>query len=401
MRPLLLLKRFLKRTKTTQPVVIFDIGSASIGGAVVFFDKEVPHISYCTRIQLPFQEKADEKRLLPQVEEVLAQVADEVQKNGLQPKDGQSIVPQEIVCIFSSLWSNTQATSASFEHKKSFVVTDRIMDNLLAQIHKSNKEEKKGTVKIIEEIIINSVLNGYPTHSPLGKKAQHINVTFLESTITEALYSKIHDVINKVFSPDIPLLLRSFTLASFSVTRDMFEDIRDFLLVDVTGEVTEISVVHDSTLEDTLSFPYGRNTIVRDIAKKTKSVPEDVLARIKIAFTNDKSVSGSSIEDVIFEEEKQWADMFGRACGELSSETKPLPQRVFLISDHNYEDWFRKMIERVDFSQFTATREAFQVEMLIGEKMERTCTFNNKVIPDSFIVVDSLFYGREHLSRGL
>ena len=388
-------KNLFKHTNVIRPVVIFDIGSASIGGAVVFFDKEIPNITYCKRIQLPFQKEADERHFLSQIEEILTQIVDDIQKNGLQSKDGKFIVPQEIVCILSSLWSNTRTVHASFEHKERFIVTDNIMDDLLSQIHEKNKEERKDTTVIIEEIVISSLLNGYPTQLPLGKETQRINVTFLESTITKELHNKINDVIHKVFNHDIPLLFRSFTLVAFSVTRDMFEDIKDFFLIDVTGEITELAVIKNSILGDVLSFPYGRNTIVRDIAKKTNSIPEDILARIKIAFSSDSS----DMKETIFEEEKQWTEMFGKACGELSSEINPLPQNVFLIANTDYEDWFRKMIERVDFSQFTATREAFNVNFLIGKNIDDVCTLNDEVVQDSFLIMDSLFYNREYLYR--
>lgn len=388
-------KGFLKQIHNTRPVVIFDIGSASIGGAVVYFGKEVPKISYCTRIQLPFQEKADKKHLLPQIEEILSQVAGDIQKNGLKAVRGKSVVPQEIVCILSSLWSSTRTTNASFENKERFVVTDEVMDNLLAQIHKKNKEEKEEGVVTIEEIVVNSFLNGYPTQLPLGKKAQHINVSFLESTVTKELDTKIHDTIHKIFSSDIPVLLRSFTLVAFSVTRDMFEYMRDSMLIDVTGEITEIVVVRDSKLDETFSFPYGKNTIVRDIAEKTGSIPEDVLARLRISL----SKAESEIKEEVSEEEKKWVEMFGGACEELSSETSPLPQDVFLITDTSYEKWFRSLIERVDFSQFTATRQEFHVNHFIEKKIEGGCMIDKGVVSDNFLVIESIFYNREYLSR--
>jgi len=390
-----LFTRPFKWARRNHPVVIFDIGSASIGGAVVYFNKEVPQITYTTRVRLPFQEEADGRHLLPHIEEILSQVARSIQKDGLQPKGKVTTVPREVVCIFSSLWSNTQTTGASFQHKERFEVTDTILDNLLAQVHEKNKEGKTSDSVTIEEIIINSLLNGYPTQYPVGKEVQSIYVTLLESSITKELHTKIQDILYTVFNPDIPLLLRSFTLAAFSVTRDTFEDIKDFLLVDVTGEITGLAVVRDSTLGDTLSFPYGRNSIVRDIARRTKSVPEDVLARIKIAGSSNES----TIKRNSAEEDSHWIEMFGKACEELSSENNPLPQTVFLVVDSDFSKWFSDMIEKVDFSQFTATREAFQVILLIGKQASGTYTLDSGVSHDSFLIIDSLFYNREYLAR--
>jgi len=401
------MKRFLTFKKKIQPVIVFDIGSASIGAAVVFFEKEVPHIAYCTRVNLPFLKVAKKKHLLSQIEEILTQIAHDIQKNGLQIEGEQAVVPRKIVCIFSPLWSNTQTTCASFEAKKRFRVTDQIMDNLLAQIHKESKENNKkkgGSMEVIEEIVISTLLNGYPTDSPLGKETQSIEVTYFESVITKTLHEKISSTIHKTFSPDIPLLFRSLTLVSFTVVRDLFEDIKDFLLIDVTGEITELAVVRNSILEDTISFPYGRNTLVRNIAKKTRSIPEDVLSRVTLALfytdaqTGTDSENTSEIKELLSKEEKLWTEMFGKACDEISSEVHLLPQDVFLIADGEYTHWFSRMIERVDFSQFTPTREAFLVHTLTGEHLEDVCTHSDGVTRDNFLIIGSLLHHRKYLS---
>ena len=388
-----IMKQFFKRSNRTEPVVIFDVGSASIGGAVVLFNNEVPEMVFCTRKQIPFQEVADVSRLMPLIEEVLAQVVEEVQK-GMQTDKLES-TPKEIVCVLSSLWSNTQTTDASFENEKEFEVTDSIMNNLLAHIHKENKEQKGDAKEIIEEKVISSLLNGYPTMEPLGKRTNRISITFLEGVVDKDVHEKITNVINKVFSPDIPLLFRSFTLASFSVARDMFEKERDFLLLDVTGELTEMAVIRHSTIAKTLSFPYGRNTIIRNVATKNNSIPEDASSRIKLALLSEDTTT----REILLEEEKKWIEMFGKACADLSSGMNPLPQSVFLVADSNHESWFRGMIERVDFSQFTTTKEAFEVTPLIDKQMEGACILGDKVVRDDFLIVDSLFYNREYLSR--
>ncbi len=387
------LNSFLRNKESKNSVIIFDIESASIGGAVVSFDKKVPHISYSTRTQLPFQEVADEKRLLTQIEEVLTSVASDLQKNGLLTKDGKSIAVKEIVCVLSSLWSNTQTTNVSFENKEKFKVTNRIMDDLLAKIHASDKKIARKSTVTIEKKVINSLLNGYPTEAPLGKEVTRINITFLESTVSNALHAKMSEIMHSTFNPDIPLVFRSFTLVAFSVTRDLFNTTKNFMLIDVTGEITEIAVVRNSILEDMLSFPYGKNTIVRDVAKKTKSIPEDILTRIKIMSSGNEL----EVKEEFFEAEKKWTEMFGRACDELSSEINPLPRDVFLVVDNNYKNWFRSMIERVDFSQFTVTKEMFHVDSLTENQKDGTYTLGKDVVPDNFLIVNSLFYNREYL----
>jgi len=386
--------RFFTRNKIIQPIIIFDIGSASIGGAVVFFGGEMPKISYSTRIQLPFQEEVDRGRLLPQIEEILEKVSSDVQKNGLHTGTGKSIKPHNIVCVLSSLWSNTQTTSASFENKEVFEVNDSIMDSLLEQIHKSKDTKKDGDVTI-EEIVINSQLNGYSTRFPLKKEAKRIDITLLESSVAKEIYEKINNIIDKTFSPDISVVFRSSTLVAFSVARDIYEDMRDFIIVDVTGEITELAVVHNSILGDTISFPYGRNSLIRDIAKSTESVPEDILARVKILFS---SIEVELEKNPFEKEEKKWIEMFSKACFEISSDINPLPKNIFLIVDSSYEKWFHFMIKKTNFNGVPIVQEDYKINPIMKDKVSDLYESSSMSMRDNFIVVDALFYNREYLS---
>lgn len=389
--------RVFSRRNDLQPVVIFDIGSASVGGAVVIA-KESPHVEYSIREHIQLKEVADEGRFLSPMSETLARVARDIQQTGLVAENKQTL-PREIVVVLGSPWHNTRTIAASFEHQENFKVTERVMDNLFAQIRdKKNKDGNDGAPErvSIEEMIIHSSLNGYTTNSPLGKTARRINVTFLESTVSKEMHEKISSTIHQVFSSDIPLVFRSFTLVSFSVARDAFPEKKSFLLLDVTGEISEISVIHDSILGDTLSFPYGRHTIIRNIAAGLGSLPEETLSRIKIHFSG----GGNGLESHMSEEEQKWTEMFGKACAELSLGAVPLPQTVFVVVDAVFEKWFQKMIERLDFSQFTTTRESFQAIPLVGTRIGEMCTMKEGVECDSFLATEALFYNREYRSHG-
>ncbi len=381
--------RILHYKRGNRPVVILDIGSSSVAAAVVSFSDNVPHIECCVRKYVPFQDQVDENRFAPLLGEVLESVIQTIHKEGLCVSD-TFLVPREIVCVLSSPWHDTETLTASFEQQKPFRVTEKVMDNLIAQIE-SQRGSTEGST-IIEDKIIHSALNGYTTQSPLGKTASRISVTFLRSTATTAIHNKVTEVVEKSFGGDIPIEFRSFTLASFSVVRDLFGDVKDCMLVDVTGEVTGMYVVRESVLGDTLSFPYGQNTIIRHITQKRGGVPEDTHSQIKLYFSNKEG----PMSDYLIEEEKQWVEMFGKSCGELATESEPLPERVFLVTSAEFEKWFTEMIGRVDFSQFTATRDVFKVEPLMSAKVSDLCKYKEGVPRDSFISTAALFYNKEY-----
>lgn len=375
--------KLLSRRAETKPTLIFDIGSASIGAAVVTYKNGVPHMEHCIRRQMPFREHPGEAHFTVHLTELLSALAKDVLQEAFVKKTAGS--PSKIVCVLSSPWTTTETTTASFTHKERFTVNERTMDNLLLQV-KDRKRPPKEDEVVIEEAVISSLLNGYPTQAPLGKTAQSITVTVLESSMSQNLHERITDALAGVFGMDIPLIVRSSTLVSFSVARDIFDEARDFLLVDVTSEVTEIAVVRNSTLKDTLSFPYGRNILIRALAEKTGSIPEDAFSRLKLHF---KEPQGALIP-LVQEEESRWKKYFGSACAELAA-SSPLPYQVILVASPEFEEWFTSLLERVDFGQFTSTNDTFRVTPLIRKDIELGCTVGDGVLRDPFLIIGALF----------
>lgn len=387
-------QRLIAQKGKSQPIVIFDIGSASIGGAVVSFKENTPYVAYSIRKQIPFNSAVDEEHFIPAMSEILSGVAKDIRQSGLSQKNGEFMVPHEIVCVLAAPWHTTQTLTASFEHKENFLVTDTVMDNLLAQIRERRRSNglEEGGAAPIEEIVIDSTLNGYSTRSPLGKTARRISATFLESSMSKELNTKIRNAIFEVFSSDIPVTFRSFTLASFSVMRDMFTETEDFLLLDVTGEISGMSVVRSAVIGDTLSFPYGLGTLIRNISQRTGSIPEETRSRIKLSFTNDDIATQEEVRT----EGERWATLFGKACEELFTPESPLPGTVFLVTNPEFGKWFKENIERVDFSQFTVTREPFYTQLVLEEHVDDMCVIEKGASCDTFLAVDALFCAREH-----
>jgi len=59
-------------------------------------------------------------------------------------------------------------------------------------------------------------------------------------------------------------------LSSFTVVRDMHIQKENFLLLDIGGEVTNISMVKKNILRESISFPLGCNFLPRGVASNLK-----------------------------------------------------------------------------------------------------------------------------------
>jgi AMP phosphorylase len=118
---------FSKPQKKEKIVAIFDIGSGSIGGAIVRIpntNKSIPTIIKSVRTEIAYHDELDFNLFLKDMLVALKTTA-----NGLY--DAKLGAPDEIVCILASPWylSETRIVKMSRDH--SFVFTNNLADEML------------------------------------------------------------------------------------------------------------------------------------------------------------------------------------------------------------------------------------------------------------------------------
>ena len=135
----------------------------------------------------------------------------------------------------------------------------------------------------MEKNIIQTLLNGYNVNKPYGKETNRIDITLFMSMISDEIRRKVRDIIEKIFNTD-NILYNSFALASFSVTRDVFSAEKDFLLMDISGEVSDIMLIRDDVIVKTSTFPLGSNFLIRKTAEALNIIPEEAHSLIRLFF---------------------------------------------------------------------------------------------------------------------
>jgi cell division ATPase FtsA len=98
-------------------------------------------------------------------------------------------------------------------------------------------------------------LNGYETPKPLNQKAKELTMAIFVSVSGEQVLKKIENTIAKHFYFR-QIKFSSFAMASFAVVRDMHAQ-ENFLLINVGGEVTDISMVKKNTLQESIFCARG------------------------------------------------------------------------------------------------------------------------------------------------
>jgi hypothetical protein len=228
---------------------------------------------------------------------------------------------------------------------------------------------------------------------PLGKVANDVELRLFSSMSQSDILDGIEEFVSKHFYLE-DFEFNSFTLASFSAVRDMYDRVSDFLLIDVTGEVTDLSVVKSRNVVETMSFPLGKNSLTRTISEKMSISPEE--ARSLLNLFNIQKLDGKKLEKMssIMQELKQdWSENFQKAIGSLSNSFS-VPKTIFFTADTDVSMWYGEVIKSEEMIQTSMTESPFIVSFINYSSLESYVSFMSKSEKDTFIAVEAIFFNR-------
>lgn len=112
--------------------------------------------------------------------------------------------------------------------------------------------------------------------------------------------------------------------------RDINPTINDYLFLDISGEITEIAIIKNGVLFDSISFPFGKNSIVRKLSEDLGTNKEEAISRASLYKSNDSiKIANSKISKIIENLMKEWHKLFDISIKQLLSNIA-LPQGIFL-----------------------------------------------------------------------
>jgi cell division ATPase FtsA len=273
---------FLKKNKESYSLVI-NIGSGSVSGAVVKFTEAPGEIltSYNKEI-IPFQEEISVPKHLELMKSSLDLLVKSIQKTNTSKID-------RIFYIFSSPWSISQTKIIKIKEIKTVKITDNYLNKIISEHEKKFQAEVANSGKIIEKKIIQIKINGYVVDDFIGKNTKDLEIAVLFTVVPEDILLTIENVVSKVFHIN-NIWCHSLSLASSSVIRNLFPQKEDFIHIDVSEEVTDISIIENNILLNSASIPFGRNDFIRELSKTLGVSAElaDSQIRMHCAKHNDE-----------------------------------------------------------------------------------------------------------------
>ncbi|MFH1608485.1 MAG: hypothetical protein ABH951_00495 [Patescibacteria group bacterium] len=385
---------FKKIKSPNNLVLVFDVGSSSVGAAFFRTQKSgVPRIIYSIREPILLEKNIDPERFLESSLKSFELIVKKVASKGIG-------VPAKVFCVLSSPWYASQTRIIKLEKDESFVFDTKLADSLIDKEVKAFKDEhfsnfigEEDKIRIIELKNMKISLNGYTISSPLNQKVKSVEMMVFFSMSPENVLLKLERIIDAHYHGK-EVKFSSFSIASFTVARDTFVLQDNFLLVDIGGEITDISMIKKDIICSSISFPLGRNFMIREVALALKCSLSEAKSFISL-FKDGHAIESleKKLEPIIDDIKTKWLKGFQESLVSVSNDIS-IPASIFITVDQDLADFFSKIIKTEQFSQYTLTEAKFRTIFLGTEALHGIAIVDKNMAHDAFLIIESIYINR-------
>lgn len=382
-------------------VILIDIGNGTItGGLSVYNKNSKPTFYFCVKKYFSTTDKLEIKKFENETISLLDEVINQIIRQGFSNKyfKSKSKKIKNVLVSFSSPWFLSKSKNIELSNDKEFVITKAFLDDILNKevLNIENELERDGGeqgLEVIEKSIINSKINGYVLDNSIGKNTKSFNASLYISVIGKEFVHKVVENIHKhTHISSEKIIIHTFPLILFTVIRDLFSRESNFLLMDVTGEVTDITLIKDDIIEKSASMPSGRNFIIRQIARTLSVSNEIAESTLQLYITgklNDEL--NSKVNDILAGVEREWSIYLENALLEIAPDMA-LPNSVFITADGDVSHIYTNFLTVQKLDSTGSFRKNIKVSQIDLEKLKDFYENFSGTNLDEFIVILSLFY---------
>jgi hypothetical protein len=383
------LKGLFSGSKKARHVLVVDVGSGSIGAALVRLSEgEVPSILSTAREVIPFQEKLNVQRFVSLMQESLVTATDHVFDAH------KEVVPAAVVFALASPWNTSQTRLVHLDQPEEFLVTEKGLQQIIEKeggLFTSAPFDSNGPKELMKNVLIESramqiKLNGYEVATPVGRRARELDIALYLSVMPERIKDSFSTTVLKRW-PHVELRFHSFMHAAFNAVRDTFAESASFIVVDVAGEVTDVALVRDNVLLESLSFPLGYHAITRMTMRELGLQSAAAASEVALYLEGKSDSARTAVMDQVFAKViREWKLLFVGALTQLS-EQYPIPHVIYHFVDEEYVIHYGDAMRESGSRVFGEDQGDFTVHSLDEEFLLRFMKLEEGQRADIFLCV--------------
>lgn len=327
----------------SESVLLVDISTRMIVGAYVHYSEgELPALVYTDRLPIePHEGEAEEAAML----RTLKALGEMMIRQGapvLQRITGSGTVHMILVSV-DAPWQDTSVRTEEFEEEEPFVFTQSLVTKRLEAAHAASEGKL-----LADESIVGTILNGYETENPYGKKAHRASVIVLTSLIEHRVAASIIATLERLYHNKNIFPIAGSSLR-YQALRAVFPHERDAIILDATStELSSLSLVRKGLL-------------------------------VSLIQANAAAKSGAWVATVT-DELKQIAKQF------------PLPRTIFLLAHEADADLLRGQLDTLNFSSLWLSDHQPKIVPITRSHMSTVLRQLTETPPDIVILLMTIFY---------
>ena len=283
------------------------------------------------------------------------------------------------IIILSSPWYFSQTRKITVERDEQFVIDKNLVGQLLEEEkniflnHASSQFSisEGDEPELLETAIMRALLNGYETDSFMNKNARQLQLSVYISMSMKKLVDELTSAIEDLFGVKKAVIHSSPYILLKSARAVLEIGNAGAVIVDIGGEVTDIAVVRDGIIDETLSFGRGLHFILRRIAGAFAITPTEALSYLR-AWSSDhiSEKQDPKLKEVVSDAVKEWQQMLYEAIAK-SAELGLLPNRFVLVGDGAEFSIFSEAIESGEWKKFLYKIAPIKIEVLYPNSLRR------------------------------
>lgn len=374
--------------------IIVDIGSGSVGVGVIETDTSHAHplVVYAHRERIRNPKDHSPEEYIRILKEALLAATLELSSNGMKAlhEHAPRAKVESIKVLYAAPWTELASRTIKLEKPESMRATKDLVDTLvkeaLTQADSANHEEQifeESGLEVIHEELIDGRLNGYPVADFHGQECTTIEVAHLAELVPRAVRVTLAEA-GKHLLAHPAITERSFARVVVGVARAVFPHTDSFVTIEMTGGGTEVVLVENGTIRESVSVTTGAHAFEQEIAARLGTIEGEVRSHIRdyIAHTTRDDVTAA-----ITEAREAYKAVIAKLLTDIETRYV-IPSNLITISDPEYRDLFLTIAEEA----FAADAHEHTARTIDQQLLDPFVEYLDPSAKDQYLSMIALFF---------
>jgi hypothetical protein len=331
----------------SKKIILFDFRSSSVAAAIIAVDEEIslPKILFTKRENYYFTEAPQADEFIMRAHIALKKLIGEINHFKIKDPDIEHAI-SEVRILYGAPWYTPNFIDIHHEQDKDFIFTRELLSKIIKNTDK--KLEIKIDSEIIEKNLSSILINGYETDDPFKKKTRDVKMSFYLAYVASETKNEIERIIKNNLHVDSDKIYgHSHTAVLHSFLKSNFHSANNYVLLDVSGEMTEITIVRNSFFKKHITVPVGSHIFSRKLAEVSGFDLHTAWSHLNIFLEqkNEPKIK-KKIENVFEDIKDYYLQEIKKSF--LQEKIIDIPPKIFVVADNEVRNLVKNVFESHD-----------------------------------------------------